>query len=268
MKRNTSIKLLSGTEIMTDKFCIRFPASTAGCKSQDEEYCIVDLDGQERRIRFHDYGEIYDIPGLYEYLFYEKLKCTSPEVVAGLLVGAIGKSSVRISELDVLDVGAGNGIVGELLRQHGINSIVGIDIIAEAAEATRRDRPAVYDEYHVEDLQNLSSDARSNLEAKGFNCLISVGALGYGDIPAGAFANAYNLITDGGWIAFNINAGFLEKGDSTGFAQLIGRMVDSGVLKVIAEHQYCHRLSVNGRPLSYMAVIGIKERSVPEDFLS
>ena len=64
----------------TDKFSVRFPGPKARCKSQAEEYCIVDVDGAERRIRFHDYHEIYSIPGLYEYLFCKKLKDELPNV--------------------------------------------------------------------------------------------------------------------------------------------------------------------------------------------
>lgn len=45
---------------------------------QDEEWREVSVGGERRRIRFHDYHEIYDIPGFYERLFYDKLTCESP----------------------------------------------------------------------------------------------------------------------------------------------------------------------------------------------
>ena len=48
--------------------------------SQDEEWLEVRTRGHLKRIRFHDYGELYKIPGLYEKLFYERLKCCSPSV--------------------------------------------------------------------------------------------------------------------------------------------------------------------------------------------
>ena len=53
--------------------------------AQDHEWCLVHVDGDARRIRFHDYDEIYRIPGLYEHLFYDVLECCSPETVRGLL---------------------------------------------------------------------------------------------------------------------------------------------------------------------------------------
>ena len=52
---------------------------------QDEEWCEVEIDGDRRRIRFHDYASIYEVPGLYERLFAERLECDSPRVVTDLL---------------------------------------------------------------------------------------------------------------------------------------------------------------------------------------
>ncbi len=251
----------------TDKFLVTIPGSKDSGTSQDKEYCIVELDGVKRRIRFHDYHEIYRIPGLYEYLFCDKLGCVSPEVVTSLLGDAVAKSSVSLSELDILEIGAGNGIVGELLKKQGIRTIVGIDIVPEAAEATRRDRPSVYDDYYVADLENLSSDTIKNLEAKGFNCLVTVGALGFGDIHPKAFANAYSFIAQDGWIAFNIKEDFLETSDKTGFSGLIRDMIERGVIEVQVKHRYRHRFSVDWRPLYYSGIIAKKKAAIHEQIV-
>ena len=40
---------------------------------------------------------------------------------------------------------------------------------------------------------------------------MTVAALGYGDIPPQAFAEAFNLISDHGWVAFNIKDRFLQE---------------------------------------------------------
>ena len=66
-------------------FAVTFPQLAADSVPQDEEYCLVRLEGQTRRIRFHDYHEIYAIPGLYERIFYEKLACQSPALLGKLL---------------------------------------------------------------------------------------------------------------------------------------------------------------------------------------
>ena len=245
-------------------FSITFPAPNAGIKTQSEEYCVVESDGQERKIRFHDYHEIYAIPGLYEHLFYERLKCKSPDVITHLLIEQINKSSAPISELVVFDLGAGSGIVGEILKQNGVNLTVGIDIIPEAALAAQRDRPGVYDEYHIGDLRNLPLDTKKALEAKNLNCLVTSGALGFGDIPASAFAEGYNLIAVDGWIAFNIKEDFIEESDSTGFFNLVKGMIDGGIFNLRVRHRYCHRLMVDGSPLYYVAMIGVKKVPIPQ----
>jgi trans-aconitate methyltransferase len=246
---------------------VTFPRADDGASSQDEEWCFVELDSIKQRIRFHDYHEIYRIPGLYEYLFCDKLGCVSPEVITGLLKDAVAKSSTSLSQLYVLEIGAGNGIVGELLKKQGINSIVGIDIVPEAAEAIRRDRPLVYDDYYVADLENLPPDIRNELEAKGFNCLVTVGALGFGDIHPEVFATALSFIPKNGWIAFNIKEDFLEESDKTGFSGLVRKMIEEDILEVQVQHRYRHRFSVDGRPLYYVGVIGKKKAAISDQLL-
>ena len=154
--------------------------------------------------------------------------------------------------------------MGEILKQNGVNLIVGIDVVPEAAMAARRDRPGVYDQYFIEDLRNLTSNTRGALEAKALNCLITSGALGFGDIPVPAFAAGYNLIAVDGWIAFNIKEDFIEESDSTGFSDLVKGMLDRGIFDLRVRHRYCHRLSVDGRPLYYVAVVGVKTATIPQ----
>ena len=40
----------------------------------NEEYFFVTQNNQERRLKLHDYDEVYSIPGLYEYIAKEILK--------------------------------------------------------------------------------------------------------------------------------------------------------------------------------------------------
>jgi predicted TPR repeat methyltransferase len=235
-----------------------FPSIPEGRLSQDEEWCRVLVDGEERTIRFHDYHEIYAIPGLYERIFYEHLKCRSPAEVVGLLGEEMRSAGEDPADLSVLDVGAGNGIVGDELRDLGARALVGVDIIPEAAEAAARDRPGVYDDYVVCDLTAMGDDERERLRAEPPNCLTTVAALGFDDLPPDAFTEAYGLIADDGWVAFNIKADFLEGDDSTGFRRLITRMIESSELDVRARRRYCHRLSMQRDPLDYVALVGRK----------
>jgi predicted TPR repeat methyltransferase len=230
--------------------------------TQDAEWCVVCDHGQWRQIRFHDYHELYAIPGLYERIFYDILQCESPRVVCGLLQRELSDARVASDELRVLDLGAGNGLVGEQLAELGARFIVGADIIEEAGLAAERDRPGVYDSYHVVDMTDLTAGTQEELANCRFNTMTCVAALGFGDIPTEAFTAAYNLILPGGWIAFNIKEAFLNGRDSSGFAELIRSIADAGVLEIRRRKRYCHRLGTNRQPLHYVGVVGRKLRDI------
>lgn len=248
---------------------IEFPETHDKNLPQNEEYCLVEERDKEgkRKILFHNYDEIYSIPGLYEDLFYNKLKCQSPQTICEMMNRELESSNMNEEELVVLDVGAGNGIVGEELNKLGVKSVVGVDIIEEAATAVERDRPEVYDDYYVADLTSLSQSTRQALNDKNFNCLVSVSALGFEDIPPLAFAEAYNMVTTPGLVAFNIKDEFVGAEDSSGFSRLIDQITEMEVFELGTEHRYCHRYSMTGDPLFYVAMVGTKKSDIPEELL-
>lgn len=246
-------------------FPIRFPRRNE--LGQDEEWCEVQIDGKWEKVRFHDYHEVYKIPGLYETIFCRTLRCNSPTTVVSLLQDILSENIFPAEDLKALDVGAGNGMVGEALQHLGSRNIIGIDIIPEAKEAAIRDRPWVYNDYLVADLTDLTAEQSSKLEEIPFNCLTTVAALGFGDIPPAAFFTAYNLVENGGWIAFNIKEDFLQDDDATGFAKLINLMTRRGILQIEAYKRYCHRLDITGGPLHYIAVVGKKIQDIPASLL-
>ncbi len=230
--------------------------------SQDEEWCVVRLNGKWREIRFHDYDELFSVPGLYEHLIHDILKCDSPARIGKLLETELAASGTEASALRALDLGAGNGMVGEELANIGVKFIVGADIIEAAADAAERDRPDTYANYHVVDMTQLNQDDRRELAAYGFNCLTCVAALGFGDIPIEAFANAYNLIEPGGWIAFNIKSSFLDQDASGGFARFIQSVMTDKTLEVRKTQRYQHRVGTDRQPIQYTAIVGNKRRNI------
>ena len=243
---------------------LHLPARHEGeALDQDEEWCEVEIGGERRRIRFHDYASIYNVPGLYEQLFSELLECCSPDVVCELLSKELDQAGADPSTLTALDFGAGNGMVGEQLSRIGIGTIVGIDLLPEAHAAAIRDRPAIYDDYRVLDLNALRAANRAELEGHAFDCLVCVAALGFGDVPPTAFAEAFNLVASPGWLAFNLRQRFLYDDDPAGFGALIERMLADGVIERRARTCYTHRISVSGKPLDYVAMVATKHRDVP-----
>jgi len=238
---------------------INFPKN-ADRLDQDEEWILLTSEDQRKKVRLHDYGEIYNIPGLYEEVVYTRLKCDSPRIICSMLqkeLDVAGPEALR-----VLDFGAGNGMVGECLDEKiGCEALVGIDIIPEAVSATRRDRPGLYDDYYVMDLCDIGKDEEDLLAKWQFNTLVTIAALGYGDIPSRAFVNAFNLLEDGSWIAFNIKDRFLSEEDGSGFKETLDDMFDH-CLQILQSERYCHRLSMSGEPLNYVGIVGRKIHDV------
>ena len=237
---------------------VAYPGKECLVEQNEEYFDLVTDDGRER-IRVHEYERVYDVPGLYEEVVYNKLQCDSPQVITNLLKKSMQKQGDNQAPLRVLDFGAGNGIVGECLQESvETESIVGLDIIEEAKKAVHRDRPDIYDDYYVMDLCQVNADDKRKLDRWKFNALVTVAALGFGDIPTQAFANAFNLIENNSWVVFNIKERFFSEDDETGYNERLQQMVGNS-LNVVSKHHYCHRLSMAGEPLHYYAIVGRKE---------
>ena len=104
---------------MTKRHRIQFPPADVRELCQDEVYFYL-LDGESReKIRLHDYDRIFAVPGLYEQVVYERLKCVSPTKVVDVLSRSVSQAQQSLNELRVLDLGAGNGMVGDELKKHG-----------------------------------------------------------------------------------------------------------------------------------------------------
>ncbi|MDH5359992.1 MAG: hypothetical protein OEX03_05470 [Gammaproteobacteria bacterium] len=159
-------------------------------------------------------------------------------------------------------------MMGEELKKSGVSRLIGIDIIPEAYDATIRDRPGIYDAYFVEDFTCLTEEKKEEINSWQCDCMVTVAALGFGDIPVTAFVEAFNIITSEGWVAFNIKDSFFDTTDDSGFSRLIREMTFSKYLDVYYIERYRHRLSIEGEPLYYFAIVGRKKSDVPYEFLT
>ena len=222
---------------------------------QGEERAEVVINGERRCIRFHDYPEIFNIPGLYEEIFYERLGCDSPRRVAYLLRDVLTEHGAPLPDIRVLDVGAGNGMVGDELRALGIQTIVGVDVLEEARNATLRDRPGVYKDYVVADLANLPLEQDAYLRAQQFNCLTMVAAMGVQDIQAGTLIKGLDLLEPQGWAAFTVREDILREDHDSGFSALMQALEEEGKLMTEVFWRYRHRFLATGEPVYYGALV-------------
>lgn len=252
---------------MPTRYRIQFPRTEVTELEQDEVYFYLNEDGERVRLRLHDYDELYKRPGLYEQVIYERLKCSSPQKVGEILKKTLRAADDPITELRVLDLGAGNGIMGEVLKDDGVARVVGIDIVEDAKKATYRDRPHAYDEYYVADFTKLDDDLVEELDEWSFNCLTVVAALGFGDVPPDAYFQAMRFVRPGGWVALNIKETFLSESDTSGFSRAIRELISSEYLDVFHMEKYRHRYSMEGIPLFYFAIVAQKTAEIPDDFI-
>jgi SAM-dependent methyltransferase len=244
---------------------IRFPHLDTQALQQDEAWFVLYENGEEVRLRFHDYEAIYARPGLYEQLFYQRLRCNSPAKARDVLNQVLRDNGLNVSELRLLDLGAGNGMVGELLQA---SRTVGVDIFESARSACERDRPGAYDAYYVVDMTDPDHDHVAELREWQFDALSCIAALGFGDIPVAAFANAYNLVSDGGWVIFNIKESFMREWDQSGFSRLIKDLLLKDTLEVHHLERYRHRVSIDGAPLFYYVLCGRKLREISPELIA
>jgi predicted TPR repeat methyltransferase len=250
---------------------IRFPESSSDFRN--EEYFFLVEDGGEKKFILQNYAELFKVPMLYE-KFCSMTRYQSPETLAMLLVTRVIQAKIDIESLVIFDIAAGTGLFGKNIAKYGVKSIVGVDIVPEAAEAAQRDYPGVYEKYYVEDLTNISPTAQQELDNRGFNCLVCCSSLSC-HFPLQGFINSFNLIEPDGWIAFNVNTYILEELENTEsfeykkaaeFGQLYHRMVKEGILEVTQKHYYLHRFLTNGKPLDYVAVTARKRANIPENW--
>ena len=233
------------------EFKITFPSESL---SQDREFFFLESDECVERIRLHDYDRIFAEPGLYEKLFLERLNCRSAEAITRALTFVTEREKTNGLQLRILEVGAGNGVIGEALRKLDIAYLAGLDISLAARQAAQRDRPAVYDEYLVIDLTLSPKDIIKDLGAKRLNCIVAVASLGFADVPARAIRFALSILTSGGYFAATIKDEFLKSEDKSGFAEFFAHLPNQNFKKEYEERHF-HRLSLSDQPIYYTTLV-------------
>ena len=128
-----------------------------------------------------EYDKIYQFKGLYDAIYCDILKEIAPFDITKLLFNLLSKENYDFNNnLNILDLGAGSGIVGEILRQNFPNAkIIGCDIFESAKIEAERLRPNNYDNYYVETISS-SKDSRF-LKNTNFDIHIILSASGGSD---------------------------------------------------------------------------------------
>jgi hypothetical protein len=231
---------------------------TAGAGQSEETFLVRRPDGTEQRIRLHDYDLVYPVPGLYEEVVQRQLECRSPDVIVRSLADAVTASGAELGDTRVLDVGAGNGVIGEGLRDAGFRVPVGSDALVEARDAAERDRPGLYAEYVLDDGTPEAFDKiGAAVRRHELNALTCAAALGPGHIPIERLIGVWGLLPAGSFIALTASTALVAE---WGGAQIALNAVsgDDAPTEVVHTERFRHRLLMDGGSVDYDVIVGRK----------
>jgi len=228
--------------------------STPGTDQTDERLVVAFPNGTREEMRLHEYDRVYSVPGLYEEVVQRRLECRSPSELASALVERVQAHGENPAELRVLDFGAGNGVVGEELRTHGVaGTLVALDTAAAAPGAAERDRPGLYAGYVVGDLD--SARVPELIERYALTCLAGAGALGLGHVSAVSVANAWDAFPAGAWLAVTVPEDLIEAEAGDLGAYLAELRAGRHDTEVVHLRRFQHRLRMSGEPIHYYVMI-------------
>jgi hypothetical protein len=223
-----------------------------GPPEADGEYVgLRALGSDEEIVHLHDYERLYRVPGLYEHIVQEMLKCRSPQVAAQGLAHALAELGADPARIALLDLGAGTGLVGELASALGVATVIGVDLRAAARTACLRDRPEVYRDYVVGDLAAPSGDLLARLRRHRPTALVSAGAFGGTHAPPAALLNALALLPTNAPVVFTIDGRFTQTTGEGDFRTTLDELLASGSLRLFSRSRFRHRLSTAGAAIRY-----------------
>jgi SAM-dependent methyltransferase len=212
---------------------------------------------QEEVVHLHDYPRLYAVSGLYEHVVQELLGCRSPQVAAAGLADAVRRLDLEPQRLRVLDLGAGTGVVGELLRELGFAEVIGLDALEAARAACLRDRPGVYSDYLVGDLADPSAELSARLRGHRLGALTAAGAFGGTHAPPRALSNALALLPSGAPVVFTIDRRWLHTDEPGGFRTPVAGLLGSGELSLLERTSFQHRVATTGTPIHYELIVAV-----------
>jgi hypothetical protein len=224
-----------------------------GPPSVDGEYAAL---GEREIVHLHDYTRIYATPGLYEHVVQEQLQCRSPQVAAEGFLRAVARAGLEPGSMAVLDVGAGTGLVGELLLRGGVKRMVGVDALPAARAACMRDRPGVYGSYLTGDLASGDGQLCALLREQRLGGLVSAGAFGGTHAPPAALVNALAILLPRAPVALTIDERWMDASDPDGFGVAVELLADHGDLEVTERTRFRHRITTTGEPIFYELLTG------------
>ena len=158
-----------------------------------------------------------------------------------------------MAELRVLDIGAGNGVVGEELHARGAQVVAGTDGVVAARDAARRDRPELYEVYEIAGVDEFAVEQL--VADHGLNALTSAGAIGLGHVEVSDVAQWWAAFPPGSWFAATVPP---DVADPAG-EDLLGALAAADPSTQVARQEtFAHRRRMSGETITYSVVVARK----------
>jgi SAM-dependent methyltransferase len=253
------MSLRFGSRELTDvspAYAVRSPLVLQSAYEPDE-FCEVLINGEWRRFRVGDQRSLLEHPGLYEQLM-NQLECTTPQRAAAIFGEVLFDWFGSPSELRVLELGAGNGLMAAELRQLGAGAVMGIDHRPEASAAARRDRPWAYDYYLLGKLTARKASLRRNVAKFSPNCLVMLAGDADELIDASAFAAAWDVLPCNAWAIFSMSDTAPTDGRQAKFQQVLRELTEQGCIQMECYRRYVHRITMGGVPVCHVLFVARK----------
>jgi trans-aconitate methyltransferase len=224
-----------------------------GRSQAEESFLLTRDDGTTERIVLHDYSRVYAVPGLYEEVVQNRLGCASPRVLAESLADAVSATGASMAALRVLDVGAGNGVVGEELHARGAQVVAGTDGVVAARDAARRDRPELYEVYAIAGVEEIAPEQL--VADYRLTALTCAGALGIGHVEVSDVARWWAAFPSGSWFAATVAPDVVDAAGQ----DLLGALAaaEPGT-EVMRNEPFAHRRRMSGDIITYNVVVAHK----------
>ena len=135
-------------------------------------------------------------------------------------------------ESEVLDMGAGSGVIGRLLMQKGFTNITGID--ASEAMLTKAVATGAYKATHCMYV-GMGTDKYPD-ELKGrFDLVTACGCFIEGHIPSTGFDDVHASLKTNGYFVINFKECNWVEGAKEGLKEKLGELISEGKFKVVNE---------------------------------
>ena len=130
-------------------------------------------------------------------------------------------------DCNILDLGAGTGMCGEILVKEGYRSITAVDISEQMLEEAKKKN--IYKELIQKDLNKDSLQEMEGL----FDAVICIGVFYYGQVESSALGKVVSVIKQGGIICFSIRTDLYDN-DNSGYKQKCDYLEKEGKWKLIS----------------------------------